>query len=93
MQLAKNIVSSFNNKEQATSDDNNELSDLQDPFKQDKFEQMLIVVGKGFLGNPQCYANIKFKSGMTTGEHRIEALNLAELLVKVDLFIKHLKQL
>ena len=63
-----------------------------DPFKSDKIESITMNISKGIFKphDIEFYANIKFKSGSTSGSHRIDADNFPSLVQKVEIFIKSL---
>lgn len=68
------------------------VSTFSDPFKPDKVEEIDLTIRNNWWSNhkTEYKAVIRFKSGDTTGTHRIEAANFIELVQKTEAFIKNL---
>lgn len=61
-----------------------ELSFLNDPFKIDGLESINIFMGKGILTKKIKYvARLKFIKGDTSGTHKIEAQNFEQLIINI----------
>lgn len=70
----------------------NEVSLINDPFKQDYIERVSLNIYKGpFTGKFKCCAIIEFKNGNTCGRHEIEnCKDLADAFHKAKQFIESL---
>lgn len=70
----------------------NEVSLINDPFKQDCIERVSLNIAKGpFTGRFMCYAIIKFKNRNTCGRHEInDCKDLADAFHKAKQFIESL---
>jgi hypothetical protein len=69
------------------------LSLLQDPFASAHITGVMLRWYRieGWPDHPPViYANVTFKNGNTTGEHKIEARTMGELIAKVQAFIETL---
>lgn len=70
----------------------NEVSLINDPFKQDYIERVSLNISKAiFTGRFMCYAVIEFKNRNTHGEHKInDCKDLADAFHKAKQFIESL---
>lgn len=70
----------------------NEVSLINDPFKQDCIERVSLNISKAiFTGKFMCYAIIEFKNGNTCERHEInDCKDLADAFHKAKQFIESL---
>lgn len=70
----------------------NEVSLINDPFKQDCIERVSLTISKTpFSHRFICYAIIEFKNGNTCGKHQIDdCKDLADAFHKAKQFIESL---
>lgn len=70
----------------------NEMSLINDPFKQDCIERITLNMSKSiFSGKFMCYAIIEFKNSNTCGRHEInDCKDLADAFHKAKQFIESL---
>ncbi len=84
------MIDIFKNKEQKEEF----ISTYQDPFRSDKVESIIFKIEKSMWSSDNGKINhrslIRFKSGNTSGDHKIEADNFPELVEKTESFIRSL---
>lgn len=74
------------------NDNKNEVSLINDPFKQDYIERVSLTISKSIFGGKfRCYAVIEFKNGNTSGKHEInDCKDLADAFHKAKQFVESL---
>ena len=68
------------------------LTDFKDPFSKNKVERINIFIYKGMFDENKLVhsATVKFKDGNTSGAQDFQANSFAELINKINSFIKNL---